>query len=175
MEGGSKLDMEKKTQPIGKTLPIAIEDVRFESRGPVVVEKRWAWDTFSRSKWIGRGFIFSFSLIDVSNQRTISDGRLYIALVSDKMGWSGRETLSFSIGRADIREAERMATFFRKIDVSKGDFKLEEKSEELRYTYVHLDPPVFFQSPFYDRVFLHLWFDVPNGNLLYNKKMTRWD
>ena len=91
------------------------------------------------------------------------------------MGWSGRETLSFSIGRADIREAERMATFFRKIDVSKGDFKLEEKSEELRYTYVHLDPPVFFQSPFYDRVFLHLWFDVPNGNLLYNKKMTRWD
>ena len=118
--------------------------------------------------------MFSFSLIDTSNQWTMSDGKLYIALVSDRMGWSGRETPSFGISRADIRKAERMASFFKTINVSKDDFKLEEKSEELRYTYFHSDPPVFFQNAFCDSVFLHLYFEMANGKLLYNRRRTWW-
>ncbi len=163
----------------GGPFPISLEHVRFATRGAAATRKKG----LLRETYYGRGFGFSFAVVDVTGAAIRCDGELSIALVPDRSGFTMAYAPAFGADERGIGGAQREAIFFKKVTIRAGDFagapapeSGAAADEPLRegpiYAFEHTEPPIFSHHS-YD-VTLHLWFQPHAGKLFYANARTRW-
>ena len=146
--------------------PVGIEDLLFDLAGPYKLEERGNF--WNRETVEGKGFYYSFGLVDSVGQWITAGGKLVFALVPDvAVGrhYSDWESPKFTTDLKGIARAKKAAAFYDSVDIDRGSFEWQEytmgglqpiSKTGWRFTYTRLTPPVFRRKGAPVRI--HLWF-----------------